>query len=161
MTPVPGVVLQLVVEGLQAALRMLEGALEIRRSESGKEPGPPDLKPFDEPEGRLHVQAHDIPAGGPIVLVVGLDPGPVLRDGKLAADESVHVAVSEVVRELAHGPTAGPVGCVELLSGETSHRASKLAGEVFEIPDPRGPLLGRDIFIIGESPDRVLEIFHA
>ncbi len=51
---------------------------------------------------------------GPELLVVGLDGGPILGEGEADADVGIHVAVGDVVDELADGPAAVAIGGVEL-----------------------------------------------
>ena len=59
----------------------------------------------------------------------GLIVGCVFGERQLHADEAVHVAVGHVVHHLAHGPSAGAIGRVELASSRpaTAARSSAAA----------------------------------
>ncbi len=82
-----------------------------------EEHDPAGVEGFDEFEGPLDGRG-GVVQGGPGLLVVGLDGGPVLGEGEANADDGVHVAVGDVVDELADGPAAFAVWRVELLVAE-------------------------------------------
>ncbi len=92
---------------------MAEAALPLVVGEGLEEHDPAGVEGFDELERPLD-GGGGVVQRGPGLLVVGLDGGPVLGEGEANADEGVHVAVGDVVDELADGPAAFAVGGVEL-----------------------------------------------
>ena len=79
-------------------------------------------------------------------LVVGLDGGPVFREGELGAAIRVGVAVGNVMHELAHGPAAFAVRSVELQLGESVDSALEGGWKQAEggnLPDADGRVRGR------------------
>ena len=81
---------------------------------------------------------------GPGGLVVGLDGGIVLGEREANADEGVHVAVGEVVDELANRPTAVAIGRVELAGFETGDSVAQVAGKLRQRGDCVLPLVDGD-----------------
>ncbi len=67
--------------------------------------------------GRLRA----LPSG----FLIALDCGPVFRQGEAHPDICIHVAVGNMVHQLAYGPPTGPIGGFELLLGETSDCGSQ------------------------------------
>ena len=72
---------------------------------------------------------------GPGCFVVGHDSGIVFRQCEANADEGVHVAIGDVVDELADGPAAFAVGGVELALVELGAGVAKTFGKLGEGPD--------------------------
>ncbi len=75
------------------------------------------VEAVEEAEGGLCGDDVCVLEFGPGGFVVGLDGGFVLCQRELEADVAVHVAVGEVVDDLAYRPTAFAIGGVELVLG--------------------------------------------
>ena len=63
------------------------------------------------------------------VLVIRLDGRSLFRQRELHAKEPVHVAIRDVMHELAHRPSARTIGRVELSVGEAAHRGAQARGQ--------------------------------
>ena len=127
MPSVPGVERRVSIEADGTQLGMLQGPLELLTREPAQERDPAPVERFQERERGGQVGDGSVGKLRPPRLVVGLDRGPVLRDGQLEADIGVHVAVRNMVDNLGHGPAAIPIGgekpgLREALDGPTESR---------------------------------------
>ncbi len=62
-------------------------------------------------------------------FVIGRDGGPVFGEGEAHADTGIHVAVGDVVHELANGPATFAVGRVELSVAEAGNGGAEIVRE--------------------------------
>ena len=151
---VPGVDEGGVLDGHGAILGVVEAALPLGVVEGLEEHDPASVQAFDEFQGPL-CGGGGVVERGPSGLIVGFDGGPVLGEGEADADESVHVAVGDVVDELADCPAAlaigrGPLGAVEAVDG-----VAELAGHLRESGDGFEDVLGGDTLRRDEFADGV------
>ncbi len=121
----------------EAALPLLFGKVLEEHNQAG-------MDAFEDLEGPLDGGGVVVEVG-PGGLVVGLDGGPVFGEGEAQADDGVHVAVGEVVNDLAGVPAAVAVGDVELGVAETLNSVAKLAGEIGKGGN------GSDDFVLGDG----------
>ena len=95
---------------------MVIALLEIRIGEGFEKCDPPRVKGADHQQRDSDWNVAAVSQLGPGFLVVGLDRGPVLSEGELAANVSVGVTVGDVVDQLTHGPAALAIRSVELVN---------------------------------------------
>lgn len=115
---VPGVEGGSFGDGLAAVFGMDEAALPLVFREGAQQEHPAVVQGVEETERELGGRGEGVGEFGPELFVVGLDGGPVLGEGEADADDRVHVAVGDVVDELADGPATVAVRCVELSGAE-------------------------------------------
>ena len=72
---------------------------------------------------------------GPAGFEVRLDRGDILGEREFETGEGVHVAVGDVMDQLADGPAAGAVGRVELLVVEAGDCGAHFCGGFFDVSD--------------------------
>jgi hypothetical protein len=119
---------------LRAVFGVAEAALPLGVIEGLEEHDPAGVEGFDELERPLD-RGGGVMKGSPGFFVVGFDGGPIFGEGETNADEGVHVAVGDMVDELADGPASIAIGAVELLVVEALDSVAKLAGQVRNIGD--------------------------
>ncbi len=146
-----------VFEGHAAHDGMYEAALPLLLSEVLEEHDPAGVDAFEDFEGPLD-GGGVVMEVGPCCLVVGLDGGPVFGEGQAQADDGVHVAVGEVVDDLAGVPTALAVGEVELGVAESLDGVAEFAGEIGERGDSSDDFVLRDGVWPGELTNGVAGI---
>jgi hypothetical protein len=149
VTAVPCVGKGGLLDGLGTVLGMVEAALPLIGGEGLEEHDPAGVEGFDELERPLDGGAGGVVEGGPGLLVIGLDGGPVFGEGEANAGDGVHVAVGDVMDELADGPAVVAVGCVELRVAEAVDSVAELAGEIGDGGD------GADYIVAGDRLRRV------
>ena len=115
------------------------------------------MEGFDEFDGPLD-GGDGVVQGGPGFFVVGIDGGPIFSKGVADADEGLHVAVGDVVDELADGPAAVAVGGVELCVVEVVGGVAEVFGHACEGVDGFCALLGGDGFRAREFADGILGV---
>ena len=101
-------------DGLAAVFGVVVAALPLIFGEGAKQEHPAVMQCVKETEREIGGSREGVGQLGPELLVVGLDDGPVLGEREADADVGVHVAVGEVMHELADGPAAVAVRRVEL-----------------------------------------------
>ncbi len=101
-------------DGLTAVFRMVVAALPLVFGKSAKEEHPAIMQGVEEAERVLGGSCKGVVQFGPELLIVGLDGGPILGERQADADVCVHVAVGDVVDELADGPATVAVRRIEL-----------------------------------------------
>lgn len=140
---VPGVEEGGALYGVCAALRVDEGALPLGVREGLEEHDPAGMEGLDEFERPL-CGGDGVMEIGPCVFVVAGDGGGVFCEGETDAEDGVHMAVSDVVDELAEGPAAVAVGGVQLRVRQGGEGFAKELRELCEGGDGVEALAGRD-----------------
>jgi len=102
---------------LAAVFRMVVAALEVRFRKGLEQCDPALVEGCDHRDGAIDRKAA-ICQAGPGSFVIRLDSGPIFSEGQLVSDVGVGMAVGDVVYELANGPAAFAIGCVELGVGK-------------------------------------------
>jgi hypothetical protein len=115
---VPGVEGGHFCEGLTAVFGMVVAALPLIFGERAEEEHPAVVQGIEETERELGGRSAGVVELGPEFLIVAFDDGPILSEGEAGADAGIHVAVGNVVDELADGPAAFAIGGVELGGAE-------------------------------------------
>ena len=142
---VPGVERKILVERyFLVVFGVKEFALPVGGLERAQEDDPALVQGVEKIEGwgdgRFRVGEF-----GPAGFEVGLDGWYVLGEREFEASESVHVAVGNVMDQLADGPAAGPVGRVELLVVEAGDGGAHFRGGFFDVSDVGAAL------VVGEA----------
>jgi len=106
-------------DGLAAVFRVVVAALPLFFGKGAEEEDPAVVQGVEETERVIWGSGEGVGQFGPELLVVGLDGGPVLCEGKADADVGVHVAIGDMMHELADGPATVAVRRVELGVAET------------------------------------------
>jgi hypothetical protein len=101
-------------DGLAAVFRVDIAALPLVLGESAQEDDPAVVEGVEETEREVRRSGAGVGQLGPEFLVVGLDGGPILGEREADADAGIHVAVGDVMDELADSPAAVAVRGVEL-----------------------------------------------
>ncbi len=131
---VPGVEQCGTFDALRSVFGMNEGALPLFGLERLQEHHPARMQRLDELERPLD-GGDRVMEVSPGTLVVGRDGGIVFGECEAHANEGVHVAVGDVVNELADGPAAFAVGRVELGLVELGAGVTQVFGQLGEGPE--------------------------
>jgi len=142
------------LDGRGAALGVEEAALPLGWVE-GLQHGCPAAMNAGEDSQRESDGAVRVGERGPCLFVVAGDDGRVLGEGEADADEGVHMAVGDVVDELADGPSAVAVGRVDLGVGESGGGVLDRGGQSFDGCDRSGYLGFGDAGWKGEVSNRI------
>jgi hypothetical protein len=118
-------------DGLWTVFRMAEAAMPLRIVQRLEHHDPAGVKRFDQFEGPLD-RGDGIVQRRPGLLVVGLDGWPILGEGQPGTDEGVHVAVGDVVDDLADGPASVAVGGIELFMVQALNGITQVVGQFGE-----------------------------
>ena len=130
-------------DALGSVFGVAEASLPLAFVEGLEEHDPSGVEAFDQFERPLH-GGGGVVKGGPGILVVGLDGGPIFGERKADADEGVHVAVGEVMDDLTECPAALAIGSVELRVGQTLDCVAKFSWQIGEGCNGFESLIGRD-----------------
>ena len=149
---VPGVEQRSNFYGLASAFRVNEGAPPLLGLKRLQQYDPARMQRFDELERPLD-GGDRVMQIGPGGFVVGHDGGIVFRQCEANADEGVHVAVGNVVDELADGPAAFAVGRIQLDLVELGAGVAQVFGQLGE--RPQGGL--EQAFLKGLASSRPVE----
>jgi hypothetical protein len=108
---------------------MIVAALPLLFGERAEEEHPAVVQRVEKTERELRGRSAGVVEFGPELLIVAFDDGPVLSEGEARADAGIHVAVRNVVHELADGPAAFAVGGVELGGAEAFDGGAEILRE--------------------------------
>jgi hypothetical protein len=136
-----------VLDGHGAVFGVAEAALPLLVGEGLEEHDPAGVEGLEEFEGPLD-GGGCVVERGPGGLVVRLDGRPVLGEGEADADEGVHVAVGEMMDDLAERPAAFAVGCVDLGEVQALNGVAQFGGQIGQGDD------GADTLILGDRIGR-------
>jgi hypothetical protein len=106
-------------DGLAAVFRVVVAALPLIFGKGAEEEDPAVVEGVEEAERVIWGSGEGVGQFGPELLVVGLNGGPVLCEGEADADVGVHMAIGDMMHELADGPATVAVRRVELGVAET------------------------------------------
>src|ERR1700688_2453203 len=137
---------------------MHQRALPVGRGHPSQRQVPASMQGFEQRQRRLDRRGPRLRQLHPQRLVVGTDGRLVLGQRQLAAEIGVQVAVRHMVDELADGPTARPVGSVELERGEPRDRLAQPLGSLGNGRDHAAPLLGAEAGGTPEGSDRIAHV---
>src|SRR5579871_4491167 len=97
---------------------------------------------------------------GPPVFRIRLDRRFVLRKREFEADVGVHVAVGNMMRNLADRPALWAIRRVELCFGESRNRVAKLGWCLSDILEEGAPCFVCRRALVLELPNRKAQIVH-
>jgi hypothetical protein len=143
MLAVPGVLREQEIHGLRAPSGMAEFAGELLRCERAEKDYPARMEIVDQCERRFDRRGFSVRKLGPQIFVIGLDGGLVLGERELEAREGVHVAVADVVYELADSPAAWTIGRVKLGGRKASDGGAETRGDFGDGFDRGAASVGR------------------
>ena len=155
MLAVPGVECQGLIEVHGAQLGMAEHARPIARRDRAEQRDPSLVQIFKQRERCFHGSCRRVAKLGPARFFIGLDGGHIFGEREFESHVGVHVAVGNVMRELANGPTAGTIGRVELRGREAGYGGGEARGRFGDRVNESAALRVRDCFRPLEVPDRV------
>src|SRR5690349_15704085 len=130
MRAVPGIERDDPVDAAQTVLRMTKRTRKIGIAHRTQYVIPALMDTLEQPEGGLDGGERHISKVCPCLLVIRLDGRLIFSERKFGADESVHVTVGQVMHNLPHGPSAGPIRRIELLGRESAHSFTQLGWSV-------------------------------
>src|SRR5580658_5868409 len=161
MPAVPGILRQQKIHRRRAPLRMAEPARPIGGAERAQENHPALVEIVDQHKGRLDRRRLGISKFSPQGFFVGLDGGLVFRERELEARQGVHVAVGDVVDQLADGPAAWTIRRIDLRGRQIRNGGGEARGSVGNHLNVFAALFGREAHDRLEFTDWVAQIwFH-
>jgi len=104
-----------------------------------------------EPSARPAIRPSDLP--------IRLNEWLGLRQSQTKSSVAVEVAVRHMVHNLPDGPSAGPIGRVELLIGEARDRSPELGGSVGDLLNKFTPLVSADCLRETKSSDWIAKVW--
>src|SRR5712691_7483477 len=139
---------------------MIEGALPVLRFQQAQQAHPPVMQRVEQGQRNLQRRGLDVGCGGPAIFLVGLDDGSIFGQREFEADVGVHVALGNVVGDLAHRPTAITVRSFDLRRREAVHRGPQGGGSLLDVVDQF-----RSLFLVrraseGKFSDGVTWVAH-
>jgi hypothetical protein len=158
MAAVPGVEEEQPVDGARAVIGMDQDATELIGGERTPEADPAVMQSLEESEGDVDRAGFRIEKLRPAIFVIGLDRGLVFGEGETMADVGVHMAVGDVVDDLADGPAAFAIGSVELGGREITDGGAKPGGSVGDDFDGLVPKRGSDFERLLKLANRVTRV---
>jgi len=123
----PGVECQYAAQFLASKFRMVVAAMKVGLWKRFEKRHPALMQCGDHCHRTVDRQIAVCKAS-PGRFIVGLDRWPILREREFSAHVGVGVAVSDVVNQLADGPTAFSVGRIELDVTESAYSGLNVAG---------------------------------
>jgi len=154
---VPGVESGGFSEGLAAVFRMNITTLPLIALQGSEKQDPAGVQAFENLKRKIDGSGPSIGKIGPELLVVRFDGGPVLGEGEAHADVRVHMAVGEMVNQLADGPAALSVRGIELSVAQAVDGGAQVFRQRGDGGDVRG-VIGEIGFSAAESADRVARV---
>jgi hypothetical protein len=139
---VPGVKGGHFFQGLAAVFGMVVAALPLVFGERAEEEHPAVVQGIEKTERELGGRRASVVEFGPELFIVAFDDGPVLGEGETRTDVSIHVAVGNVMDELADGPAAFAIRGVELDGAEAFDGGAEVLRERGEGGQVRGVVGG-------------------
>src|SRR5258706_935509 len=151
----PGVEGQGAIQSLNAQYRVVKRARPICLLHRTQHRDPTLVDTVDNGQGNVRGQLL-VGEIRPEVFQVGLDGWVVFGEAEFEANESVHVAIGDVVNDLSGRPAAVPVGRVELGVSEALDGGAEFSrGLGYLIEKLRALLGGYGAFGMGEFADGI------
>src|SRR5581483_3724978 len=107
---------------------MTKRALPIGAIDTAQNAHPAIVQSFKNREGSFDRRVGYVGQFRPGVFVVRFDDRLVFGERELETDVGVHVAFGDVMDHLPNGPSAVPVGSVDLLRSESGDGGAKIRG---------------------------------
>src|SRR5215471_15919340 len=139
---------------------MPEGALPVGIVEVPQHQYPALMKRVEQSKRNLCFGLPCFGQFGPAILKIWFDGWFFFSQRKLEADVRIHVAVRDVMDDLAHGPSAIAVRRVELLVVQAANCSAQVGWRLLYIVEVLTFLLGSERARIGKLADGIAWITH-
>src|SRR5688572_4120879 len=149
---------QLLERHARGMLGMDEAAGEVLGGHGAQQRNPALVQRLEQAERDVDRRRARVGEARPLGLVVGNDRRTVLGQGEAEPRGGVHVAVRDVVGDLAHGPAALAVRGLQLVLVQSGHGRPQPGRRRLDLVDPLGALRGRGGTLEREGPHGVTGI---
>lgn len=160
MFAMPGVELENVVKDKSAAFGMIERAGEVRCGKGTQQSCPARMQSLDEAEGRFNERGGAVFKLNPAILIVRFDRRFLFGECELAADEGVHVAVRNVMDNLADLPSVRSVRKPELMFCQSGDNRAQLRRKIGDFLDEECPVIPCQNGLFDLLADWILKVCH-
>jgi hypothetical protein len=139
---------------------MEEGTLPVGVGEFAEHEHPALVERIEQGERGFDGSALRLGQFGPEILHVGLDGGLVFGERQLETDVRVHVAIGNVMSDLAEGPAAIAIGSIELLVGKSAEGGTQSGGSLLDVVLAFLFLFDGERARVGEFSDGIARVSH-
>ncbi len=153
----PGIETDVPRECDRTLFRMDETPSQVLFIQRSKEGDQPHVQRFEKRKAGFDGHVPVIRQLRPATLVVCLDGWLVLRECPLKPHQAVHVAVTDMMNDLADRPASQTVRRVELLIRESFYRRSNLGRKFFDLVNPADKFLRGGFLVVLELAKGVAE----